>query len=306
MADWWQTTFPNGRQSLSIADANGTSVNIAYGEIGSGPPLVLVHGIGVWSYYWRYNIEALAQQHRVICFDAKGYGFSDRPLDPEPVGHQVVELGRIVEALCDRPASFVAESLGALTVLGLASTSPHLCDRLVVINAPIFPKELPSWGMKLLSNLPLNLVRTADTLRLPKTFAPLARQLAAIARRDVVIDASAINPEDVYWATYPYIEFPYTLTKFAEDLQIGLQQINHLIAGKPSYIRDIQHGLSSIKSPTLILWSEHDTWFPLRDGKELHRHLPQATLSIIPNCGHQAAASRPDIVNTETLKFLSI
>lgn len=304
MTDWWQTTFPKGRQTLTISDANGTQVNIAYGEVGHGPPLVLVHGIGVWSYYWRHNIPALAQHYRVICFDAKGYGFSDRPLAPEPVGHQVVELARIVEALCDRPAHFVGESLGALTILGLATEYPHLCDRLIVINVPIFPQELPSWGMKLLSNLPLDLIRTADTLRVPKTFAPLARQLAAIARRDVVIDPSAISTEEVYWATYPYIEFPYTLTKFAEDLQIGLQQINNLLIGKPSYIRTIQEGLPYIQSPTLVLWAEQDAWFPLRDGKQLHQVLPNSTLQIIPKCGHQAAASQPHWVNQAILTFL--
>jgi len=305
MHDWWQSTFPKGRQSLTILDANDTPVKIAYGEMGEGPPLVLVHGIGVWSYYWRHNLEALAQHHRVICFDAKGYGFSDRPLAPEPVGHQVVELARITEALCDRPAIFVAESLGALTILGLAVEYPHLCDRLVTINVPIFPQELPSWGMKLLSQLPLGLIRMADTARLPRTFAPTARWLAEIARRDVVIDPSAITPEEVYWATYPYIEFPYTLTKFAEDLQIGLQQIDNLIKGKPSYIRTIQQGLSGVVAPTLVLWAAGDTWFPPRDGEKLHQHLPHSEFVIIPNCGHQAAAGRPKEVNEAILKFLA-
>lgn len=305
MNDWWQATFPNGRQTLRITDANGTPVNIAYGEVGEGQPVILVHGIGVWSYYWRHNIDALAQHYRVICFDAKGYGFSDRPLAPEPVGHQVVELAQITEALCDRPAIFIAESLGALTILGLAVEYPQLCDRLVTINVPIFPQELPSWGMKLLSQLPLGVIRTADTLRVPRTFAPTARWLAAIARRDVVIDPSAITSEEVYWATYPYIEFPYTLTKFAEDLQIGLQQINNLIEGRPSYIRTIQSGLSSIAAPTLVLWAEKDSWFPPRDGEKLHRCLSHSELVIIPNCGHQAAAGRPKEVNEAILRFLN-
>ncbi|MEB3213883.1 MAG: alpha/beta hydrolase [Leptolyngbyaceae bacterium] len=305
MADWWATTFPQGRQTIRIPDANGTPVNIAYGEVGSGQPLVLVHGVGVWSHYWRHNIPALSQHFRVITFDAKGCGFSDRPLAPELVGHQVIELARILEALCDRPAILVAESLGALTTLALASEHAPLVDRMVVINVPIFPKELPSWGMKLLSNVPLDLVKTVDFFRVPKTFGPLTQWVAAIARRDVVVDPAMITLDDVYWATYPYMEYPYTLTKLAEDLQIGLQQINYLIEGKPSYIRDIQHGLSAVQAPTLILWSEQDTWFPVADGYQLHQALPNATLQIIPNCGHQAAAGRPDFVNAAILSFLA-
>ncbi len=305
MNDWWQATFPKGRQFLKILDANGTPVNIAYGEVGTGYPLVLVHGLGVWSHYWRHNISALAEHYRVICFDAKGGGFSDRPLARESVGHQVIELARILEALCDRPAILVAESLGALTVLGVTQEHPHLIDRQVVINVPIYPKELPSWGMKLLSVMPLDMVRAVDVLRVPKTLAPLTRWIAAIARRDVVIDPSSVTLDEVYWATYPYIEFPYTLTKLAEDLQIGLQQINNLIEGKPSHIYTIQQGIPAMTTPTLVLWSEHDTWFPLEDGHRLHQELPNSHLHVIPNCGHQAAAGRPDEVNRAILSFLA-
>ena len=68
--DWWTSTFPKGRQTLTIDDAEGQPVAIAYGEVGQGQPLVLVHGIGVWSYAWQGNVSALAQHYRVICFDS--------------------------------------------------------------------------------------------------------------------------------------------------------------------------------------------------------------------------------------------
>lgn len=71
MQDWWQATFPAGRQTLTIQDANDRPVTIAYGEKGSGQPLFLVHGVASWSYCWRFNIDALAEHFRVICFDAK-------------------------------------------------------------------------------------------------------------------------------------------------------------------------------------------------------------------------------------------
>ena len=92
MQDWWSTTFPKGRQTVTITDANGYPVKIAYGEKGKGKPLFLVHGIGSWSYGWRHNIDRLSQHFRVICFDAKGHGFSDRPLYAEQVGHQIIEI----------------------------------------------------------------------------------------------------------------------------------------------------------------------------------------------------------------------
>jgi pimeloyl-ACP methyl ester carboxylesterase len=82
MYNWWQQTFPDGHKTITITDNQGEKVNIAYGEKGRGKPLVLVHGLGMWSYTWCYNIDELAQYFRVICFDAKGYGYSDKPTLP--------------------------------------------------------------------------------------------------------------------------------------------------------------------------------------------------------------------------------
>jgi haloalkane dehalogenase len=310
MSHWWQATFPKGQQTLTIEDANGYPVQLAYGEMGSGPPLILVHGVGVWSYCWRYTIAPLARRFRVICFDSKGSGFSEKPQRPETLGHQVVELARVIEALCDGgdapPPVIVSESLGALTSLGLAINHPDRVSRLVVMNVPIFPKKLPSWGMQILAHLPLGVIQAVDYLRLPYLLAPVVRQIAAIARRDVVVDPSQITDEEVYWATYPYVEFPGTLTKFAEDLQLALQDIQNNLVGQPSYLQRIQDGLPTIQQPTLILWSDCDRWFPPEDGHRLQQRLPNATLQILPQCGHQAAAGCPELVNRALLDFLDI
>lgn len=305
MQDWWQATFPKGRQSITINDANGYPVRIAYGEKGTGIPLFLVHGVASWSYNWRYVIEPLAQHFRVICFDAKGHGFSDKPLYAEIIGHQAVELERIVRALCDEPAIVVAKSLGALVTLGTAQAHPELFVGLVVINVPIFVKRLPFWGMQLLADIPLDLVRIVDQLRLPQLFAPLVRELMALGRREVVVDPAQITPEEVYWITYPYIEFPNTLTKTAEDLQHAASEIQRLLQYQPNFIRNIQDNLRAIAIPTLILWGAQDQWFPTTDGEKLHAHLPNSRLQIIPNCGHDAAATCPEAIVSAIIEFMS-
>lgn len=304
MKDWWQATFPKGRQSITIKDANGHPVKIAYGEKGTGKPLFLVHGVASWSYNWRYVIEPLAQHFRVICFDAKGHGFSDKPLYAEIIGHQSIELERIMQALCDEPAVVVAQSLGALVTLATAEVHPELFTNLVVINAPIFVKRLPFWGMQLLADLPLDLIRIVDQLRLMQMFAPLVRELMAFGRREVVVDPAQITSEDVYWMTYPYIEFPNTLTKTAEDLQHAASEIQRLLQNQPNFIHNIQDNLRAIAIPTLILWGAQDQWFPVADGEKLHTHLPNSRLQIIPNCGHDAAATCHNEIASAILEFL--
>ncbi|AFZ15140.1 alpha/beta hydrolase fold protein [Crinalium epipsammum PCC 9333] len=304
MQDWWQDTFPKSRQSITITDANGYPVSIAYGEKGTGKPLILVHGIGSWSYGWRYNIEPLSQHFKVIAFDAKGNGFSDKPAYPDQPGHQAIELARIIQSLCDEPALVVAESLGALTALACVESHPELFEKLVLINVPIFPQGIPNRGMQVLSSIPLDLIKIVDQLRLASFFSPLVRYIFAIERQDVVVDATAITEEDVYWITYPYIEFPNTITKYTEDLQHAAIEIQRLQQKLPSLIGDIQENLGKITCPTLILWADKDNWFPVKDGEKLQRFIPNSRLEILNNCGHDAAATCPDQVNQRIIEFL--
>ncbi|MBW4635221.1 MAG: alpha/beta hydrolase [Iphinoe sp. HA4291-MV1] len=305
MKDWWQATFPNGRQSLTITDANGYPVKIAYGEKGTGKPLFLLHGVGSWSYNWRHSVQLLSKHFRVICFDAKGYGFSEKPVfRREQNGHQIIEFERIILSLCDEPVVVVGESLGALVALGLAQANSQLIARLVVLNVPIFPQRLPHWGMWLLSQIPLEIVQAIDSSRLAHLLAPLVREIMAIERRGVLYDPSILTQEDVYWITYPYTKIPGTLAKVAEELQIAAREIEHLQTNKPSLISKIQNNLSAIRCPTLILWGEHDTWFPASDGEKLRQRLPDAKLQILPNCCHDASTGASEAVNTAILHFL--
>ncbi len=305
MKDWWQETFPRGRQSLIISDVNGYPVQIAYGERGTGRPIFLLHGMGSWSYNWRYSVAPLSKYFRVICVDAKNFGFSDNPcLRREKSGHQVIELERIIQELCDEPAVIVAESLGALIALALAQRNPQIVGRLVVVNAPIFAEQLPHWAMSILTQIPLELLQTIDSLRLASLFAPLIREIMAIERRKVLFDPSILTQEDVYWITYPFIEIPGTLVKVAEELQIAAKEIENCQANKPNLLTDIQKKLTTIDCPTLILWGDKDSWFPASHGEKLHQHIPNSHLQILENCYHDASTGSAKVINQAILKFL--
>ncbi|MBE8969878.1 alpha/beta hydrolase [Nostocales cyanobacterium LEGE 12452] len=305
MKDWWQATFPKGRQSLVITDAKGYPIQIAYGEKGRGKPLILLHGMGSWSYNWRHSVAALSKHYRVICFDAKGFGFSEKPLArKEHNGHQVIEFQRIIQALCDEPAVIVAESLGGLVALALAQENPQLIGRLIVVNVPVFAEQLPHWSMWLLAKTPLEVMQTIDSLRLTYLFAPLFREVMAIERRGVLFDPSILTQEDIYWITYPFTELPGTIAKVAEELQIAAREIENWQANKPNMLTKIQNNLSAIKCPTLVLWGEQDSWFPASHGKKLHQHIPNSKLQILSNCRHDASTGASEVLNKTILEFL--
>lgn len=303
-SDWWQQTFPNGRQTLTITDATGHPVSIAYGEAGSGPPLVLLHGIGSWSYNWRCSVEPLSKHFRVICIDAKGYGFSQASPGPETVGHQVVELVQMIQALSPTPVSIAAESLGALTALAVAQAYPNLIERLILINVPIFPQQLPNWGMRWLTYLPLSWLKWVDDWQMLRLLAPVVEAVTRSIRREVVVDPSLITDEEIYWLTYPYLHRAGPLTQFAADLQLAAREIQRYQQQQPNWISTIQQNLSHLICPTLILWSDSDRWFPVHDGERLHDCIPKAQFQVIPNCGHVASSGNPVAVNAAIQAFL--
>lgn len=300
--DWWQQHFPKGRQTLRIPDASGREVAIAYGEVGTGRTIVLLHGIGSWSYNWRHNIQPLSKHFRVICVDAKGYGFSETPPLPEVVGHQIIEMARVIRALCKPPVMIASESLGALTALALAQSYPELVDRLVLINVPVFPRQLPSAGMRSLAAIPLPLVEWVDQNQLVRPFTPIVQYVTQLVRQEVVYDPSQIEEEEIFWLTYPYLYLPGTLTQFAVDLRLSAQEIDRLQRNQPNLIQSIQDRLPDVTCPTLILWADCDRWFPVENGKLLHSKLPNSRLQIVPNCGHVASSGNPDVVNAAIIE----
>ncbi|MBD2392118.1 alpha/beta hydrolase [Aphanizomenon flos-aquae NRERC-008] len=306
MKDWWQDNFPQGQQNLVINDSQGYPIQIAYGEKGTGKPLILLHGLGSWSYNWRYSIEPLSQHYRVICCDFKGFGFSEKPVSRrEENGHQIIELKRIIQALCNEPPVIVAESMGGLISLGLAGKSPDLIGHLVVINVPIFAETLPHWSMNLLSQTPIEIIHLIDNLRLTYWFAPLVREVMGTERRKVLYNPSLLTEKDIYWITYPFIEIPGTLVKVAEELQIAAREIENLRTNQPNMLKNIQRNLKNIECPTLILWGDKDSWFPVSHGEKLHQNLPNSRLQILRNCYHDAATDSAEVINTAILEFLN-
>ncbi|NEO26669.1 MAG: alpha/beta hydrolase [Kamptonema sp. SIO4C4] len=155
-----------------------------------------------------------------------------------------------------------------------------------------------------LAVLPLTWVKWVDRSRLIKPLSPLVRGLTGFFRREVVADPNTITPEEVYWITYPYLEMPNAIVKYAEDLQIALQEIKAIESPQPNLIRQIRESLSTLTHPTLVLWGEQDNWFPPHHGEKLHSHLPNAQFQTLPHCGHDAAGSCPKPVTQAILDFL--
>jgi pimeloyl-ACP methyl ester carboxylesterase len=306
MLDWWSANFPQGKQTVTITDANGQAVELAWGERGTGPILLLLHGWGSWSVSWQALIVPLSQYFRVICFDAKGYGYSQRTAATEQIGHQIIETARFIEKIGENTPIFIlSESLGAWLALTLAAEYPQLINKIVVISPPVYPRIMPNWAMRLFVKIPRSVVRLADYLRIIRVFAPLLVYLTHQQQKEVYYRSDKVSTTAVRTLLSPYFTQKNSLLPLIEDTRLAALELNKLQQKQPNLISQLQENLSLIQCSVLILWGEQDRWFPVDDAYRLQRDLLHAELHILPECGHHAAGDCPNQVMQHVLTFLN-
>src|ERR1700682_458290 len=111
-------------------------VNLHYFCGGSGPPLVLVHGVGHWAACGFYhNLGPLAAHHRVFAIDLPGFGRSDKPVLAYTIELFVMAVSDLMASEGIEQAAVMGVSMGGRVALGLALDSPEKVERLVLVDA---------------------------------------------------------------------------------------------------------------------------------------------------------------------------
>ena len=100
-------------------------------KAGSGPNLLMVHGVGLRAEAWNAQIDALSEQYRVIAVDMPGHGESLLPSGPLALS----DYTDAIAAGLDGPAVLIGHSMGAMIVLDMAVRHPHLVRGVVAMNA---------------------------------------------------------------------------------------------------------------------------------------------------------------------------
>ena len=108
-----------------------------YESIGSGDPLVLVHGSWTDHESWQLVVPGLARSFRVLTYDRRGHSLSERPLGQGSRREDEEDLAALMEALDLALAHVAANSFGASIALGLAARRPDLFRSLMVHEAPL-------------------------------------------------------------------------------------------------------------------------------------------------------------------------
>lgn len=247
-----------------------SGVRLNYESAGSGQPLLMIHGFGANLCTWRLVAPRLAETRKVILLDLKGSGQSDKPADREygPQDHARLVI-QFIRSLGLTDLVLVGHSMGGgvtlLTALLMSEAGDRRLDRLVLVNGIAYPQKLPAFVAVL--RVPL-LGRIAMRL-IPASLA------ARLVLGEAYFRADRISPDTVEAYARPLRE-----PKARRALVTTAKQI------VPSDLERLQLRYPQIRTPTLIVWGDHDRVVPLANGQRLARELPNAHLSVINDCGH--------------------
>jgi len=259
-----------------LKEATVFGQKIQYVDVGSGPVVVLLHGLGGNSSNWAFNFAALSQKYRVIAPDQIGFGRSDKPLINYRVGTYVDFLDKFLEGLNVERASLVGNSMGGWVASLYALKYPRRVERIVLADAAGFapPKD---FDLSTLSGLNPS---TREQVRYLMGLVSVNPALKTDAAVDAVL-AARISAGD-----------GYTIQSLVESIYRN----EDMLDGK----------LSGVKQPTLIIWGREDGLTPLaREGEKFKKEMPSAQFVVFDGCGHVPQAEKSAEFNAAVLKFLS-
>ena len=263
-------------------------MTLAYSDVGQGPPLILLHGLGGSMWQWEYQQLPLSASHRVITLDQVGSGLSDKPsIDYSPTD-MVESVKGFMDALGVERASLVGQSMGAGVAIGVALTYPERVDRLVLISG--FPDHVRE-------NLQNGTLKDALDTWAPVWLAQFANWISGRGPtrqvlEEIIYDHARLTPE--------IIERSYRNRKRGGVIP----PLFGLMHSLPLWESGFATRFGEIRHPTLVLWGMEDRVFAARVGEDLSKKIPGARFALIPKTSHLPQWESPDLVNEQILTFV--
>ncbi len=281
--DWLGIDWRNHQRRIEVG---GAEVN--YAEIGTGHPIVFVHGLGGCWQNWLENMPHFAAAGcRAIALDLPGFGHSPMP----PWEISVPAYGRLVDEFCRglnlHSATLVGNSMGGFIAAEVAVQEPAWIDHLVLVSAAgISHARMRREPVLALSRM----LKLANPLLLRLNAGGLRRPgLRQLGFQGVFRHPQRVRRELLY-------EFAFN--------GLGAPGFLPAVGSLTGY--DFLDRLPRIAAPTLLIWGRDDLVVPAADASGYDERVPDSELVIFADCGHVPMAERPVRFNRLVGRFAAI
>ncbi|MGO9489625.1 MAG: alpha/beta fold hydrolase [Solirubrobacteraceae bacterium] len=258
-------------------------------ELGSGPPIVFVHGLsGSWV-NWLEQLAAFSGRHRVVAMDLPGFGHSPMPAGEISIQGYARTLDTLLGELGIDAAAVVGNSMGGFISAELAIAFPQRVERLVLVSAA---------GISTYQNRVT--VRTLPAIRrlervLAGSAAWMASKSEAVTRRPRLREATL-----------------KVVMRHPERLEGALAAEQLRGSGKPGFLPaleaivdfDVRERLPEIACPTLIVWGDGDLLINVKDADLFQQLIPDSRKVVFEDTGHMAMLEQPARFNELLSGFL--
>jgi 3-oxoadipate enol-lactonase len=259
----------------TLLRARNGEVELAYEVIGTGPPVLMIQGLGYGGRGWGPALELLAEDFTVAAFDNRGFGASDVPPGPYSTQELAEDARAVLDAAGFDRAHVVGASLGGMAAQELALVDPQRIDRLVLActTPGVHGYPMPARTMSLMLEAPTS---PAD-----------------VALRRFVENAlgDGSSPELVERIVAYRTANPPDLAGWQAQAAAGATH-------------DALARLGEIEATTLIVHGTKDAVVDLRNADLLAEHIPEARVELLPGCGHLAFWEEPERFAALVKEFL--
>jgi pimeloyl-ACP methyl ester carboxylesterase len=256
---------------------------------GSGPPVLLVHGLGGFAESWRHNLPALGQRATVVALDLPGFGRSSKPAGRLPLAFFADAIEHLRQALGFERLALVGHSLGGAVAAAYALAHPGRVERLALLAAVLPGFDFrPSWVYRLLA------ARGLGEL-LAGMIGPRVLRFAlgrCFCRPD---------PEEVEFL----VQTGSAARASAEGRAAFLGTLRGVREDFLDQAERYRHGLCGLPVPVLVIHGRQDRIVPLSHAATLAACLPRAEARWLEGCGHFPQIERREVVNPWLAEFLA-
>ncbi|MET0580667.1 MAG: alpha/beta hydrolase [Pseudoxanthomonas sp.] len=255
---------------------------------GVGRPVVLIHGWPLSSASWKAQTGPLAAAgYRVIAYDRRGFGHSEKPDDGFDYDTLAADLAGLIEERDLREVTLVGFSMGGGEVARYVSN--HGQDRL---RSVVFAAAVPPYLMKGPDN----------------PDGPLTEDKAKEKEAALKSDREKFFDEFTQTFFSAKGELKVSEAQRQDALAVCLQSDQKAALGcmEAFGTTDFREDLKKVTVPTLVIHGDSDATVPFEgSGKRTHAAIAGSELAVLPNAPHGCNASHPEAFNAALLYFLA-
>ncbi len=253
---------------------------VAYRKAGSGPGIVLIHGMASSSVTWEPVIPLLAEHGTVIAPDLPGHGGSTNPGGDYSLGAHASCLRDLMAALDMPRATFIGHSLGGGIAMQTAYQFPERCERLVLVDSGGLGREV--------------------ALHLRALTLPGAELVLSVGCSPRVLDAGrtvagwlariGLRPT----ASFAEIGRCYASLASPDARAALIHTLRSVVDAGGQRVSATERLSLAADIPTLIVWGERDAIIPVAHAHAAHAAMPGSRLEIMRDTGHFPQAEHPE------------